>query len=81
MFYNYYRQYEMEDGLVLAVGLTGCIVVEDRGSIIKYQKKCDGCGYLVPGATMTGAGAKGSKLSSSFRCPKCGRNVKMLLQY
>lgn len=58
----------------MAVGLTGCIVVEDRGSIIKYQKKCDSCGYLVPGA-------KGSKLSSSFRCPKCGRNVQMLLQY
>lgn len=65
----------------MAVGITGCIVVEDRGSIIKYQKKCVVCGYLVPGATVTGAGAKGSKLSSSFRCPKCGRNVKLLLQY
>ena len=57
------------------------VVVEDRGNVIRYQKKCDACGYLVPGVTMTGAGAKGSKLSSSFRCPKCGRNVKMLLQY
>ena len=65
----------------MAVGLTGCIVVEDRGNVISYQKKCDACGYLVPGATMAGAGAKGSKLSSSFRCPKCGRNVKMMLQY
>lgn len=65
----------------MAVGLAGCIVVEDRGSIIKYQKKCDSCGYLVPRAVMTGAGAKGSKLSSSFCCPKCGRNVKLLLQY
>lgn len=65
----------------MAVGLTGCIVVEDRGSIIKYQKKCDYCGYLVPGVTMRGAGVKGSKLNSSFRCPKCGKNVKVLLQY
>ena len=65
----------------MAVGLAGCIVVEDRGSIIKYQKKCDSCGYLLPGVTMTSAGAKGSKLSSSFCCPKCGRNVRILLQY
>lgn len=65
----------------MAVGLTGCVIVEDRGNIFKYQKKCDACGYLVPGATLTGAGAKGSKLSTSFRCPKCGKMVKVLLQY
>ena len=67
--------------MVMAVGLTGCVVVEDRGKIIKYQKKCDFCGYLVPGATMTGIGVKGGRMSTSFRCPKCGKMVQVLLQY
>jgi len=31
----------------MVVAEQGCIIVEDKGTLMKYKKKCEKCGYVV----------------------------------
>jgi len=63
-----------------AVALSGCVIVEQKGSRLRYVKKCESCGHLPPGTVGTNIPSKGAKLTSSFRCPKCGKTQKIVIQ-
>lgn len=56
----------------MAVALSGAVLLGDDGRMIRYQKKCERCGHLDPGSTLTQA-PRGSSvtLTSGFMCPKC----------
>jgi len=55
------------------VAAAGAVVVEQpqpgRNSF-RYKKKCEHCGW-IDGSTSMGHAGNGSKLYSSFHCPKC----------
>ena len=55
----------------MAVALSGAVLVEDRGNLVNYRKKCERCGHVEGGGTTTSAPSKGNTLVSSFNCQKC----------
>ena len=61
----------------MATAVSGCIITKEEGTQMTYQKKCDSCGYVLPGTTTT-ASTLGT-YNSSFRCPKCGKNQKIVI--
>ena len=64
----------------MAVAISGCIIKEDNANKLSYQKKCESCGYVLPGTTSRGGLSPYSDLNSSFRCPKCGNNQKIVIK-
>lgn len=64
----------------MATALTGCVIVEQNNMTMRYKKKCEMCGFLESGQTLTALIKPGSKLSSAFLCPKCKRQNKILIQ-
>lgn len=58
----------------MAIALSGVVMIDDDGQMMRYQKKCENCGALQPGTVYTQA-TQGSNttLQSSFMCFKCGR--------
>ena len=65
----------------MAAALSGCIIIEEGAmGHITYRKKCDKCGYVLPGSCGTTINTRGTKLNSSFQCPKCRTQVKLILQ-
>lgn len=64
----------------MVVALSGAVIIEQKGSRVKYKKKCEKCGY-VDSATVDGqAPGKNTKTGSNFSCPKCRNNQKIVLQ-
>ena len=58
----------------MVVAEHGCFIVEDKGTLMKYKKKCEKCGYVeTGGGTLTTAPRKFQKRTTSFKC----RNVKI----
>ncbi len=55
----------------MATALAGCVIVEEKDNMIKYKKKCEKCGALDGGATLTAAPSPGSRKQNVFVCPKC----------
>ena len=64
----------------MAIALTGCVVVDQNKMTMRYKKKCEMCGYLEPGQTLTALIKPGSKYSSSFLCPKCKKRNNVIIQ-
>ena len=64
----------------MAVALSGCVITEEKGKLIKYVRKCEKCGHLLPGQTSTSISIKGSKKTASFTCPKCKTKNKIIIQ-
>jgi len=63
-----------------AVALTGCVIIEQDGRIMKYRKKCENCGAIQPGTTTSAIPGKYSKKTSSFTCYKCKKRQKLVIQ-
>ena len=78
---NIYEKYLLGEGIIMAIALSGCVIVDNGSSLMKYKKKCERCGYILPG-TVSMAQVKGkySQFRSGFRCPKCGTQNKVLIQ-
>lgn len=55
----------------MAFVLTGAVIVEDRGSLISYRKRCGSCGYIEGGSTTSSAPLVGAVSVGSFTCQKC----------
>ena len=51
----------------MVVAEQGCFIVEDKGTLMKYKKKCEKCGYVeTGGGTLTTAPRKFQKRTTSF---------------
>ncbi len=65
----------------MPVALQGAVIVKQNGLQISYKKKCEKCGNLDNSTTSTSApSTKSSKLTTSFRCSKCGNQQKVEIQ-
>ncbi len=71
---------QSKENVRLATALTGCVIVEEDEMGIVYRKKCERCGHLQPGSTMSGHIPKGFRVVKHFRCVKCGVQNKMEIQ-
>lgn len=64
----------------MVVAEQGCIIVEDKGTLMKYKKKCEKCGYVeTGGGTLTTAPRQFQKRTTSFKCPKCKNMQKVVI--
>lgn len=67
----------------MAVGLSGAVIVDDSGPMIRYEEKCERCGSVQPGTRSTTRHALGdasSKLRSSFKCIRCGNHQDVVIR-
>lgn len=64
----------------MAVAISGAVIIEQKGSQMKYKKKCEKCGWVDNSTNFGGAPSKNSTLTSSFTCPKCRNNQKLAIQ-
>jgi hypothetical protein len=64
----------------MAIALTGAVIIEQRGSMMNYRKKCEYCGYVEGGGTTTCAPSSGNILTSSFHCQKCQTRNEVRVQ-
>ena len=62
----------------MATAVEGCIVRGKDGNLVRYQKKCEKCGYVDSSELKTGAVF--STWHGSFVCPKCKNNQKMTIK-
>ena len=61
----------------MAIALSGAVIVDDSGPMIRFEEKCERCGAMQPGVRSTTRHAIGdtaSRLRSSFKCVKCGNH-------
>lgn len=64
----------------MAFALSGAVIVEQRGSMINYRKKCEYCGHVEGGGTTTSAPSSGNVMTSSFLCEKCRTSNEVRIQ-
>lgn len=59
----------------------GAVIVKTNGLQISYKQKCEKCGNVNNTTTNTTApSTSSSRLTSSFRCSKCGNQQKIEIQ-
>lgn len=65
----------------MPTALQGAVIVSKNGLRISYKQKCESCGNVANGTvTTTVSSSPNSRLTSSFRCIKCGYNQKIIIQ-
>ncbi len=65
----------------MPVAIQGAVIVKTNGLQISYKQKCEKCGTVSGSQTSTTAPtSSSSKLTSSFRCSKCGNQQKIEIQ-
>lgn len=61
--------------------IQGAVIVKKEGLKISYKQKCEKCGNLGSVTIITQvSSSSNSKLTSSFRCIKCGNQQKIEIQ-
>lgn len=65
----------------MATALQGAVIVKQDGTRISYKQKCEKCGNVSSSTTTTSVSLNSSsKITSSFRCSKCGNQQKIEIQ-
>lgn len=65
----------------MATALQGAVIVKQDGTKISNKQKCDKCGNATNNTTTTTVSlSSSSKMTSSFRCNKCGNQQKIEIQ-
>lgn len=65
----------------MAVAIQGAVILEQKGNMMKYCKKCERCGFVESNIkTNTQQPGSHGKLTTSFQCPKCKNNQRVEIQ-
>ena len=65
----------------MAIALSGAIIIEEKGSQMKYKRKCEKCGWVDNSTVSTSAPmSKSNTTTSHFFCPKCKNNQNIKIQ-
>ncbi len=65
----------------MAVALSGAVIIEQKGSQMKYKRKCEKCGWVNTSTVTTGSPMnKTNTTTSYFSCPKCRNNQKIVIK-
>lgn len=54
----------------MATAVTGAVITEQNGTMMRYKHECEHCGASQPGSVYTTV-PSGNYLSSGFMCYKC----------
>jgi hypothetical protein len=71
---------EKEEFQMPAVALSGAVVVENNGAMIRWKKKCEKCGWVDGSTTSQTSPSRNATTSTSFSCPKCKNHQSVKLQ-
>jgi hypothetical protein len=63
-----------------AVALAGAVIVESKGAMIRWKKKCEGCGWFDGSTANQTAPSRNATASSSFSCPRCKNHQTIKIQ-
>lgn len=61
----------------MATAISGAIIIEESGGRMRYRQKCDKCGHSPPTVVIIGAPPGANKLTTTFKCPKCGNQQRV----
>lgn len=64
----------------MAVALSGAVIIEQKGSQMKYKRKCEKCGWVDSSTVSTSAPFKNSTTTTHFFCLKCKNKQKIVIQ-
>lgn len=65
----------------MATALQGAVIVKQSGTSVSYKQKCEKCGNISSSTTTTNvSSSSSSKMTSGFRCSKCGNQQKVEIQ-
>lgn len=64
----------------MIIALTGAVIVDDRGNMISYRKKCAACGFIEGGSTVCTPPAIGCTSVGMFSCQKCRTSNEIRIQ-
>jgi len=65
----------------MPVAIQGAVIVKKDGLKISYKQKCEKCGNVGNSITSTSvSSSSNSKLTTAFRCSKCGNTQKIEIQ-
>jgi uncharacterized Zn finger protein len=62
----------------MAVVLNGAVIVKEAGNMIYFRRKCEKCGATESSSAVVTI-LKQSRMSTSFRCSKCGNIQKLVI--
>jgi len=63
----------------MSVALQGAVIIEDDGTFMTYQCKCESCGTLQSGTTHTSS-PKFATMCSSFMCYSCQKTQEVKIR-
>jgi len=61
----------------MAVATSGAVILEQNGDRMKYRQKCERCGHSPSTVIAIGAPAGANKLTTTFKCSKCGNQQRV----
>jgi hypothetical protein len=64
----------------MAIALTGAVIMEQTGGLLRYRRKCEACGYVEGGSTTTSAPSVNATSVSSYTCMKCRSRTEVRIQ-
>ena len=56
----------------MTIEMTGGKIVNERGTVVTFQQKCESCGFVHDWNKTTIVPAYGSRKVRAFTCPECG---------
>jgi Zn finger protein HypA/HybF involved in hydrogenase expression len=65
----------------MAVALEGAVIISYENKMLKWKKKCEKCGH-VDNNTISEmwSGGSSTKKTTTYMCPKCKNNQKVVIQ-
>ncbi len=61
----------------MATAIQGAVIAGEKGPTVDYYRKCEACGYVSSSKYNTAN--LYTRYQSSFRCPKCKNDQKIII--
>ena len=61
----------------MATAIQGAVIAGEKGPTVDYYRKCESCGYVSSSKYNTAN--LYTRYKSSFRCPKCKNDQKIII--
>ncbi len=66
--------------IAMSTAVKGCVILEETETKLVFQNKCERCGALQPGKTISTPVPSGMTNKRHFRCTKCGANNEVVIR-
>jgi len=65
----------------MAIEMTGCKIVGERGTVVTFRQKCENCGYVFDWNKTTIVPAYASRRAPPSTCPECGNYQEVVARH